>query len=335
MDRVVFGVLAAVCAACTICNACAFVASRRGRHVSLVPILGGASGIGAAHLAPWPELAAWGWLPPVVDLGTSLVGVGLIIALVQGARRPRIPVPPMRILLVENHPVFAQTVATTFLAHHHVQIVPSIRTAIAAIAQARLDVALVDYDLDDGKGEELVRWAKSSARHLAIVAISARDDGNAALLLAGADAACSKLQFGDIERVLRRVRPDGGQHDFRWRLARSDRLRGRPASPRLADRLVAAVLVFMAEHELDTLRIAETNPPGALVGQTLDRDAVCDLIRACLRDELWCRLEANGLAVHVGRYYLHIESERDCPEALAFARNDFELAVESVQYAAR
>jgi len=37
----------------------------------------------------------------------------------------------------------------------------------------------------------------------------------------------------------------------------------------------------------------------------------------------------------VGRFYLHVESQRDCPRALDLATHDFELAVESVQYASR
>jgi len=333
-----FGLLAAICVLCVVGNAAVMIASVRGRHASVIPLIGGLAGLLASHVAPWPALAAWAWVPPLVDLGTSLVGVGTVVALVQSACRSPPPViPPMRILLVENQPVFAEMVATTFLADHHVQIVPSIRAAITAITRSRLDVALVDYDLDDGKGDELVRWAKSAAKHLALVAISARDDGNAALLVAGAHAACSKWEFGGIQRVLDRVRPDGGQQGFRWRLGRADRLSGRPASPRLADRLVASVLMFMAEHDAAALTVAEVKPQSTLlaIGQTLDRDAVCDVIRACLREELWCRLEAGSLAVHVGRYFLHIESEHDCPQALDLARHDFELAVESVQYPGR
>ncbi|HEY5939155.1 MAG TPA: response regulator [Kofleriaceae bacterium] len=332
-----FWILAAICTLCVLGNAAAVIASLRGRHVSLIPLIGGVAGLLASHVAPWPELAAWAWVPPLADLGTSLVSVGIVMALVQ-RRRPLPPTPilPMRILLVENHPAFASTVATTFLADHHVEIVPSIRGALAAIRDHPFDVALVDFDLDDGKGDELVRWAKRSARHLALVAISARDDGNAALLLAGAHAACSKLEFGRIQYVLQQVRPDGGQQGFRWRLARSDRIAGRPANQRLADRLVAAVLMFMAEHEAGAMTVAEVKPHSTALamGQTLDRDAVCDIIRACLREELWCRLEAGDLAIHVGRYFLYIESERDCPQALELARNDFELAVESVQYPA-
>jgi len=330
---ILFGVTWALCA---LANAAAMIEQLRGRHVSFVPFIGGSAGVLAVLVAPWPGLA-YAWIPAVVDLGTSLVGVGLVVELVRAARR--LPVKAMRILVVDPQLVFAELVATQFLVEHHVHIVPSVRAAIAAITRHRFDVALVDYDLVDGKGDELVRWARSAAKHLALVAISARDEGNAALLVAGAHAACSKFQFDRIQRVLHRVRPDGGQNGFRWRLARSDRLRGRPASDRLADRLVAGVLMFMAEHAVDALVVRELeikSPAITLaVGDSLDTDAVCDIVRACLRDELWCRLEAGDLAVHVGRYFLYIESERDCPQAIEVATHDFELAVESVQYPGR
>ena len=243
----------------------------------------------------------------------------------------------MRLLLVENHRVFAETVATTFLAAHHVVIVPSIREAMIVLSRDRFDVALVDYDLDDGKGDELVRWARASAKHVRLVAVSAHHDGNAALVIAGADAVCRKAEFSQIAQVLQRVRPDGGQRGFHWRLARSDRLRGRPPNPQLADRLIAAVLMFMAEHEVAALVVREVGEPtrGLAPGDTLDADGVCDAIRACLHDGLCCRLEAGDLAIHVGTYYLHVESERDCPRALALATQDFELAVEAVTVSVR
>jgi DNA-binding response OmpR family regulator len=336
-EGVQFGVTAVISVLCIAGNAGSAVgaALRRGR-TSFVPLLGGVTGVVAMRVAPWPELAAWAWLPLVLDLGTSLVAVGLVVAIGRSVfrRRPR-RVQPMRILLVENHPTFAATVTTTFLAAHRVQIVATIGGAIRAITQSRFDVALVDHDLDDGKGDELVRWMRRSAKHLAIVAISAHDEHNATLVAAGADAACSKLQFSRIEEVLQRVRPDGGQTGFRWRLARSDRLRGRTANARLEDRLVAAVLMFMAEHEVDALVVRELDIKSAdvtlAIADRLDADAVADTIRMCLRDQLWCRLEAGELAIHVGRLYLYVESQRDCPRALDLAIHDFELAVEPVQ----
>lgn len=64
----------------------------------------------------------------------------------------------MRILFVENHEVFAGTVCRTFLPGHEVQVVPSITRAMALLVEQTFDVVLTDYDLDDGKGDQLVSW---------------------------------------------------------------------------------------------------------------------------------------------------------------------------------
>ena len=108
----------------------------------------------------------------------------------------------MRILFVENHPEFTATVVATFLGDHEVVVVPTIAAARERILAARFDVVLVDYDLDDGKGDELVRWIRTERRDLKLVAVSARDSGNEALISAGADAVCSKVRFSQIQSVI-------------------------------------------------------------------------------------------------------------------------------------
>jgi len=113
----------------------------------------------------------------------------------------------MKILFVENHPVFAKTVTTKFLADHEVSTVSSISDAWAAITTGGFDIILVDYDLDDGKGDELVRRIRTHGLPVRIVGVSSREDGNAAIQQAGADAICSKMEFSDIGSVLRRLVP--------------------------------------------------------------------------------------------------------------------------------
>jgi CheY-like chemotaxis protein len=122
----------------------------------------------------------------------------------------------VQILFVDNHPEFTAIVVASFLASHEVVIVPTAAGARRALDgadggafAAPFDVVLVDFDLDDGKGDELVRWTRSSSsgattpvRLLPIVAVSARAEGNAALVAAGADATCGKLAFATIESVL-------------------------------------------------------------------------------------------------------------------------------------
>ena len=109
---------------------------------------------------------------------------------------------PLRILYVENHEAFAQVVTSSFLGDHDVTVVPSLARARTAVFEDHYDVLIVDYDLDDGKGAELVRSFRSIGYAVPIVGASAHDDGNAALEAAGADAVCPKAKFEEIATVL-------------------------------------------------------------------------------------------------------------------------------------
>ncbi|MBV8757544.1 MAG: response regulator [Deltaproteobacteria bacterium] len=108
----------------------------------------------------------------------------------------------MRVLLVENHDVFAQIVTERFLAGHDVTRVATLREARDLLASARFAVVLVDYDLDDAKGDELVRWLAAHAPDTRTIGISSRPDGNAALHAAGANAICAKQDFARIAELL-------------------------------------------------------------------------------------------------------------------------------------
>jgi CheY-like chemotaxis protein len=64
-------------------------------------------------------------------------------------------------------------------------------------------LVLSDYDLDDGKGADFVRECRSSHPHIPVIAVSAHEEGNAALVAAGACAVCGKMQFDQIQQVIR------------------------------------------------------------------------------------------------------------------------------------
>jgi DNA-binding response OmpR family regulator len=111
----------------------------------------------------------------------------------------------MRILFVDNHPEFTATVVASFLREHEVIVVPTITAAKERLAAAAFDVVLVDYDLDDEKGDELVRWLRVTDSGARIIAVSARDSGNEALVAAGATSVCPKIGFARIQAVLQEV----------------------------------------------------------------------------------------------------------------------------------
>jgi DNA-binding response OmpR family regulator len=104
--------------------------------------------------------------------------------------------------MVENHTVFARTVVGHFLSDHDVSVVPSVAAAKAILACESYDAVLVDYDLDDGKGDDVVGWLRARSFGGLIVAISSHEDGNAALVVAGAHAVCSKTKFHTIRDVI-------------------------------------------------------------------------------------------------------------------------------------
>jgi DNA-binding response OmpR family regulator len=112
----------------------------------------------------------------------------------------------MRILFVEKHETFSNLVREKFLAPYEVRIVRTLAAARNALGQAEWDVVLLDYDLEDGKGVGLVKELEGQPARPFIIGVSAYDDRNAALIKAGADAACGKLQFSQIEEVLRSLR---------------------------------------------------------------------------------------------------------------------------------
>jgi DNA-binding response OmpR family regulator len=108
----------------------------------------------------------------------------------------------MKILYVENHVVFAANVTRQFLSQHAVTIVPDIAAAQQARADGAFDVILVDYDLDDGKGDALIREVRAVGDRIPIVGVSSHDEGNAALRRAGASAICPKMQFDRIQAAI-------------------------------------------------------------------------------------------------------------------------------------
>ena len=88
------------------------------------------------------------------------------------------------------------------MSQHDVVTVPTVSAALEQLRTGDFDVALVDYDLDGGKGDSFVAALRASPNRMPVVAVSARDEGNAALLQAGADAVCHKKDFRRISEVM-------------------------------------------------------------------------------------------------------------------------------------
>ena len=111
----------------------------------------------------------------------------------------------MNILWVENHQRFSQIAVRSFLAAHIVTVVPSLAAARQALSSGHFDIVMLDYDLDDGKGIELVAEIKTQSNKPLLIATSSHAMENQKLVDAGADAVCSKMDFANIEQVIRRL----------------------------------------------------------------------------------------------------------------------------------
>src|SRR5262245_18333082 len=103
----------------------------------------------------------------------------------------------MRLLWVENHAVFVRLAGQRFLSAHTVTVAVSLAEARRLLAEQAFDAILLDHDLDDGKGTELMPLIATLPHRPTVIAASAHDDGNAALLAAGADAICPKSRFAE------------------------------------------------------------------------------------------------------------------------------------------
>jgi len=108
----------------------------------------------------------------------------------------------MRILFVEDNDRFARIVVNSFLKQYEVEIAVDVSTAFDILKTQEFDVVRVDYDLPDGKGDAVAKFAATLLPSPFIVAVSSHDAGNAALIEAGAKVSCSKMRFSGIARVL-------------------------------------------------------------------------------------------------------------------------------------
>ena len=88
------------------------------------------------------------------------------------------------------------------MGDHQVRITPTIAEARKILESGEFDALLVDYDLDDGKGDALVREVRKAGDQGRIIAASSHHQGNMALMAAGADAVCPKDQIRNIEQIL-------------------------------------------------------------------------------------------------------------------------------------
>ena len=74
--------------------------------------------------------------------------------------------------------------------------------ALDALDRVSFDAAIVDYDLPDGMVDVVGRAARERQLGCVVIAASAHDSGNEALIDAGAHEVCAKEDFAQLSQVL-------------------------------------------------------------------------------------------------------------------------------------
>jgi DNA-binding response OmpR family regulator len=108
----------------------------------------------------------------------------------------------MRLLYVEDHIQFRALAITRFLTAREVTVASTLAEARAFLARESFDAVLLDYDLPDGKGGELLEEIRQQPLDLRVIGVSSREENNLRLLALGADAVVSKMNFGEVVGVL-------------------------------------------------------------------------------------------------------------------------------------
>lgn len=114
---------------------------------------------------------------------------------------PRRPLPPKRVLLVEDDPTVAETVAGLLARDGHVvRVAAHGLEALAALDEHDFDLALLDLDLPVVDGFELARLIRAAGHALPLAALTARVDprDEPAAFAAGMDGFLRKPVTGDL-----------------------------------------------------------------------------------------------------------------------------------------
>lgn len=116
---------------------------------------------------------------------------------------------PIRVLLVDNHAMFAQAVAAALGEQEGLEVVAVAGTAAEGIESARVhmpDVVLMDYRLPDLLGDEATRAIKRERPETAVVMVTAAEDDE--VLGRAVDAGCSGfvMKQDGLEELLSAVR---------------------------------------------------------------------------------------------------------------------------------
>src|SRR4051812_47948135 len=88
-------------------------------------------------------------------------------------------VDPLRVLIVDDHPVFVAGLRTLLDAHDRTEVIGEATTgaeAIALAAQAQPDAIIMDLHLPDMNGIEATRVITQTSPHIGVLVLTMYDD---------------------------------------------------------------------------------------------------------------------------------------------------------------
>ena len=116
--------------------------------------------------------------------------------------------PPQRILIVDDHPAVRTGLATALegAGLSCCGFAASKAEALAQLAHLNPDGAIVDLNLPDGNGLDLIRWARKSSQDIALVMLTMSDNDLLAAMKSGASGYVNKgAPLSEVISVLTRA----------------------------------------------------------------------------------------------------------------------------------
>lgn len=115
----------------------------------------------------------------------------------------------VRVVIVDDHPAFADSLAYRLNAEPDVQVVETVRTSDVGIASIDLrhpDIAIVDIELGGENGLTLIREVHSHSPNTRVVVVTAHDDPETAIRAARAGAAAFIPKDSPSEQLVSVIR---------------------------------------------------------------------------------------------------------------------------------
>lgn len=171
--------------------------------------------------------------------------------------------PVIRLLLVDDHPIVREGLAAVLSDHPDFQVIGTAGTASEAVSMAheqRPDVLLLDLELPDGNGADLVPGLLRDLPNLAVLIFTAYDTDDRLRNALRAGAKGYLLKGAPAERIARAVRIVHNGGIFLEPNAAAI-ITGSPATPTTPDELT--------EREREVLSLVVAGMPNKQIAATL------------------------------------------------------------------